>query len=112
MTNVLICLLFLCSVFTIFSSNNLVHDLSPFKFPTDGSFPYSGKLCVAAQHAGSWSRRFADRVGNAMAAKQANNIGTRSVKDPVISVTKMMPGNGAGTTAVKTDGIPTKAKTA
>jgi hypothetical protein len=47
-----------------------------------------------------------------MAAKQANNIGTRSVKDPVISVTKMMPGNMAGTTAVKTDGIPTKAKAA
>ena len=30
-----------------------------------------------------------------MAAKQASNIGRRSVKDPVISVTKMIPVTGA-----------------
>jgi hypothetical protein len=35
-----------------------------------------------------------------MAAKQASNIGRRSVKHPVISVTRMMPVTGARTTAV------------
>jgi hypothetical protein len=45
-----------------------------------------------------------------MAAKQASNIGRRSVKHPVISVTKMMPVTGALTTAVKNAAMPTTAK--
>jgi hypothetical protein len=47
-----------------------------------------------------------------MAAKQANNIGRRSVKEPVISVTKMMPVTGERTTAVKNAAMPTTAKAA
>ena len=47
-----------------------------------------------------------------MAAKQASNIGRRSVKQPVISVTKTMPVTGARTTAVKNAAIPTTAKAA
>jgi hypothetical protein len=39
-----------------------------------------------------------------MAAKQASNIGRRSVKDPVISVIKIMPVTGARTTALKERG--------
>jgi hypothetical protein len=42
-----------------------------------------------------------------MAAKHASNIGRRSVKHPVISVTKMMPVTGARTTAVKNAAMPT-----
>jgi hypothetical protein len=45
-----------------------------------------------------------------MAAKQASNTGKRSVKHPVISVTKMMPVTGARTTAVKNAAMPTTAK--
>ena len=52
------------------------------------------------------------RFGISIAAKHAPSMGKSKVKLAVISVTKMMPGNGAGTTAVKTDGIPTKAKAA
>jgi hypothetical protein len=40
------------------------------------------------------------------------NIGRRSVKHPVISVTKTMPVTGARTTAVKKAAIPTTAKAA
>ena len=47
-----------------------------------------------------------------MDAKQASNIGRRSVKHPVISVTKMMPVTGARTTAVKNAAIPTTTKAA
>ena len=50
------------------------------------------------------------KFGTIMAAKQANNIGKRRVKDPVISVTRMMPVTGARTTAVKNAAIPTTAK--
>ena len=48
-------------------------------------------------------------VGTIMAAKLASNIGRRSVKHPVISVTKMIPVTGARTTAVKKAAIPTTA---
>ena len=45
-----------------------------------------------------------------MAAKQASNIGRRSVKHPVISVTRTIAVTGARTTAVKNAAIPTTAK--
>ena len=47
-----------------------------------------------------------------MAAKQASNIGRRSVKHPVISVIKIMRVTGARTTAVKNAAMPTTAKAA
>jgi len=47
-------------------------------------------------------------VGTIMAAKQASNMGRRSVKHPVISVTKKIPVTGARTTAVKKAAMPTR----
>jgi hypothetical protein len=49
-------------------------------------------------------------VGTVIAAKQASTMGRRSVKHPVISVTKMIPVTGARTTAVKNAAMPTTAK--
>ena len=51
----------------------------------------------------------ASRVGTSIAAKHAANIGNSWVLQPVNSTTRMIPVNGARTTAVKKAAMPVTA---